>query len=131
MILPNAYRQLLGISEDRVLRVTRDSPLSIESVTHGVIFFMARWSGKSQLSFRSLNGILRRSSCDRLKLYVADVDEEYVQNLMVAIGLESRGAGETAWIRNGCVIGTLSSYTDASTQTAVELTQAVCSEATE
>lgn|SRR5487761_1858799 len=129
MLLPNAYRELLQLSEGEVVAVSGTRPIDIASIDRGIVFFMARWSGKSQISFRSLNRVLRPSCCLGFQLFVADVDEQYVQDLMDSIGLVSSGGGETLWVRNGRVVGTLSNYNDRAREALCEFTNIVCGNA--
>jgi hypothetical protein len=72
---------------------------------------MARWSGASQLAFRTLNKVLAaQPELDGLYLYLADTDSDKTQELVSELGDVPAGAGETYWLVEGQVQHKLAGY---------------------
>ncbi len=111
MRLPNAYQSCLSIEEQRLVLLPNEEPIDIRSIKRGILFILARWSGPSQLAFRTLNKVLSSlPELDGLYLYIADTDSDKTQELLSELGDIPAGAGETYWLVEGQVQRKLSGY---------------------
>jgi hypothetical protein len=111
MRLPNAYQSCLSIEEQRVVLVPSEEAIDIRAIKRGILFILARWSGASQLAFRTLNKALSSlPKLDDLSLYIMDTDSDYTQELLFKLGDVPAGAGETYWLVEGQIQHKLSGY---------------------
>jgi len=79
----------------------------------GIVFILAKWSGQSQLAFRTLNKALAQTEgLEDLPLYVADTDSVMTQEFLSQIGETPSGGGETYWVIGGRIQHKLRGYTD-------------------
>lgn len=79
----------------------------IRDVERGILFLMAFWSGPSVRAFTRLTEVLSTMDCGRiLKLAAVDVDGSPALHELPYCQGGIRGAGETAWIRNGSIVAT-------------------------
>jgi hypothetical protein len=79
----------------------------IEAISRGILFQMAFWSGPAVQAFAELTEVIARLDPDGVaELVVVDIDgSERLSAVSEFLG-GVRGAGETAWVRNGSVIAT-------------------------
>jgi hypothetical protein len=111
MTLPNAYQRCLAIEEQRLVLLPSEEAIEFRSIKRGILFILARWSGASQLAFRTLNKALASlSELDGLYLYIADTDSDKIQEFLTTLGDVPAGAGETYWLADGQVQHKLSGY---------------------
>jgi hypothetical protein len=116
--LPNAYRVILSIPDQKLVLLPSDEAIDIASIKRGILFILAKWSGASQLAFRALNKALASlPELDGLYLYVADTDCEKTQQFFLELGDNPAGAGETYWVLEGRIRRKLSGYTEESLST--------------
>ena len=79
----------------------------ISSISYGVLFVMAFWSGPARKAFVELKRVLAATDPDgHLELVVVDTDG--CADLYEVPGFAGKlhGAGETAWVRNGKILFT-------------------------
>jgi hypothetical protein len=79
---------------------------TVRSIRRGVLFLMAYWSGPAVQSFARLTEVLARLDDPRLELVVADVDGAPDLYELPEFKGKIRGAGETAWVRDGEIVAT-------------------------
>jgi hypothetical protein len=79
----------------------------VKAITRGILFQMAFWSGPAVQAFAKLTEVIARLDPDGVvELMVVDIDgSECLSGVSEFLG-GVRGAGETAWLRNGLVIAT-------------------------
>ena len=79
----------------------------IREITRGILFQMAFWSGPAVQAFAKLTEVVARLDPDgRIEFVAVDIDgSEGLSAVSEFLG-GVRGAGETAWVRNGSVIAT-------------------------
>lgn len=79
----------------------------LQTIRCGVLFVMAFWSGPARKAFAELKRILAEADPEgRLDLVVVDIDGcSDLWNLPEFLG-NVHGAGETAWVKDGCVVAT-------------------------
>lgn len=79
----------------------------IGTVSKGVLFVMAFWSGPSRLAFKALQRVLETTDpTGQLELVVVDTDGCPDLYELPEFRGKLNGAGEAAWIRNGQIICT-------------------------
>lgn len=105
MELPNTYRCQLQFREERAVLLPEEKPIDITSINQGILFVLAKWSGSSQISFRTLNAALAEfKNLSDLKLFIADTDSKMTEKFFEQIGEIPSGDGETYWIKDGTII---------------------------
>ncbi len=79
----------------------------VAAISRGILFQMAFWSGPAVQAFAKLTEVIARLDPDgQIELVVVDIDgSERLSAVSEFLG-GVRGAGETAWVRNGSVIAT-------------------------
>ena len=107
---PDGLRSLAKYSKLPVERI-RYFPDAVESVvraiTRGILFQMAFWSGPSVRAFAELTEVIARLDPDGVtELVVVDIDGSDACLRCRSSWVAFRGAGETAWVRNGTIIAT-------------------------
>src|SRR4051812_41487861 len=75
-------------------------------IRRGILFLMAFWSGPSVLAFSKLTQTLSGLGMEGLELVVVDVDSSPELDEMPEFQGKIRGAGETAWVRDGTIVST-------------------------
>jgi hypothetical protein len=77
------------------------------TISCGVLFVMAFWSGPARLAFAELKRVLEEvDPAGRLELVVVDTDGCPDLYELPAFAGKLAGAGETAWIRDGRIVRT-------------------------
>jgi hypothetical protein len=79
----------------------------IKEISRGILFQMAFWSGPAVRAFAKLTEVIARLDPDgKTELVVVDIDgAERLSAVSEFLG-GVRGAGETAWVRNGSIFAT-------------------------
>lgn len=79
----------------------------IKAISRGILFQIAFWSGPAVQAFAKLTEVIARLDPDGVtELVVVDIDgSERLSAVSEFLG-GVRGAGETAWVRNGSIIAT-------------------------
>jgi hypothetical protein len=79
----------------------------VRSIERGILFLMAFWSGPSVMAFAKLTEVVARlDKVGALELVVVDVDGSPKLAEMPEFVGKVRGAGETAWVREGKIVAT-------------------------
>lgn len=91
---------------DRIRYVPNADNQTIRSIRRGVLFLMAFWSGPSVAAFSKLTEMLSRIGMEGLELVVVDVDGSQELETVPEFKEMIRGAGETAWVRDGEIVST-------------------------
>jgi hypothetical protein len=79
----------------------------VRAITRGILFQMAFWSSPAVQAFAKLTEVVARLDPDgRIELVVVDIDGSEALSAVSEFLGGVRGAGETAWVRNGSVIAT-------------------------
>lgn len=79
---------------------------TIRSISRGILFMMAFWSGSCQLAFVRVTELLARLAPDDLELVVVDVDGSPELYDIAEFKGKIHGYGESAWVHNGRVVAT-------------------------
>lgn len=81
----------------------------LQTIHCGILFIMAFWSGTSFTSFSRLNQALTQvDPGGRLEVVVVDIDGCQALYEHAELRDKMGGNGETAWIREGCIVCTAS-----------------------
>jgi hypothetical protein len=79
----------------------------VRAITRGVLFQMAFWSGPAVQAFAKLTEVIAKMDPEnRIDLVVVDIDGSEALSAVSEFLGGVRGAGETAWVRNGSVVAT-------------------------
>src|SRR3954468_23750078 len=79
----------------------------VRAITRGVLFQMAFWSGPAVQAFAKLTEVVAKLDPEgRVELVVVDIDGSEALSAVSEFLGGVRGAGETAWVRNGSVVAT-------------------------
>src|SRR5262249_47879831 len=89
---------------ERIRYVLDASEATVRSIGRGILFLMAFWSVPSVQAFARLTEVLARLDADCLELVVADVDGCPELYELPEFKGQIRGAGETAWVRDGQIV---------------------------
>src|SRR3954470_12399181 len=80
------------------------SPSRIQSIQHGILFLMAKWSGRAHWAHKQLTEFLKQRGVPPGRLVTLDVDREpYVYDFPELAG-KVHGWGETAVVRDGRIV---------------------------
>jgi hypothetical protein len=113
MGLSPTYSRLLQVPEHRIVILPPGEPIGVAGLKTGIIFIVAKWSGASQIAFRTLNAVLAEiADLHDLKLYVADTDEEPAEQFIIQSGMIPSGGGETFWVKDGVLVAEMANYND-------------------
>ena len=107
---PDGLRSLAKYSKlslERIRYVPDADETVVAATSRGILFQMAFWSGPAVQAFAKLTEVIARLDPDgQIELVVVDIDgSERLSAVSEFLG-GVRGAGETAWVRNGSVIAT-------------------------
>lgn len=107
---PDGLRSLVKYSKlpvERIRYFPDADERVVRAITRGIIFQMAFWSGPAVQAFAKLTEVVARLDRDSvLELVVVDIDGAEALSAVSEFLGGVRGAGETAWVRNGSVIAT-------------------------
>ena len=103
----HSLAQYTRLPIERIRYVPDAAERTIRAISRGILFQMAFWSGPAVQAFAKLTEVIARLDPDGLlELVVVDIDgAEGLSAVSDFLG-GVRGAGETAWVRNGSVIAT-------------------------
>lgn len=92
---------------DRIRYALDPDETVVAAISRGILFQMAFWSGPAVQAFAKLTEVIARLDPNgQIELVVVDIDgSERLSAVSEFLG-GVRGAGETAWVRNGSVIAT-------------------------
>jgi hypothetical protein len=107
---PDGVHSLVKYSKlpvERIRYIPDADEKVVAAISRGVLFQMAFWSGPAVQAFAKLTEVIARLDPDgKIELVVVDIDgSERLSAVSEFLG-GVRGAGETAWVRNGSVIAT-------------------------
>ena len=89
-------------------RVREWGPAPLDEIDVGIVFIFAGWSAPSIAAFRRLTSMLATEFPEaRIPVLVVNADDVSPDEHWDMLGIQSHGWGETAWVRNGRIIGTL------------------------
>jgi hypothetical protein len=114
MCLPTAYLNWLPVHCENFVRVPDEDLLQVDRVSRGIVFVLARWSGASQLSFRTLTSVLNQiPGAASIQVLILDSDSLAAERFRESVGEVPSGRGETYWIRGGRVVAKVHTCDDA------------------
>ena len=107
---PDGIRNLAKYSRlpvERIKYLPDADEAVVKAISRGILFQMAFWSGPAVQAFAKLTEVIARLDSDGMaEFVVVDIDgSERLSAVSEFLG-GVRGAGETAWVRNGSVIAT-------------------------
>ena len=107
---PDGIRSLAKYSKlpvERIRYLPNADEKVVKAISRGILFQMAFWSGPAVQAFAKLTEVIARLDPDGMaEFVVVDIDgSERLTAVSEFLG-GVRGAGETAWVRNGSVIAT-------------------------
>lgn len=107
---PHGLRSLVKYSKlpaERIRYVPDADETIVATISRGILFQIAFWSIPAVQAFAQLTMVMGRLDPDsQIELVVVDIDgSERLSAVSEFLG-GVRGAGETAWVRNGSVIVT-------------------------
>ena len=107
---PDGLRSLAKYSKlpvERIRYVPDAGERVVRAITRGVLFQMAFWSGPAVQAFAKLTEVVAKLDPEnRIELVVVDIDGSEALSAVSQFLGGVRGAGETAWVRNGSVVAT-------------------------
>jgi hypothetical protein len=107
---PDGLRSLAKYTKlpvGRIRYVPAPDETVVAAISRGILFQMAFWSGPAVQAFAKLTEVIARLDPDgRIELVVVDIDGSERLSLVSEFLGGVRGAGETAWVRDGSVIAT-------------------------
>ena len=107
---PGRLRRLAKYSQlpvERIRYVPDADERVVRAITRGVLFQMAFWSGPAVQAFAKLTEVVATlDPKGRIELVVVDIDGSEALSAVSEFLGGVRGAGETAWVRNGSVVAT-------------------------
>jgi hypothetical protein len=107
---PEGLRSLAKYSKlpiERVKYVPDADEGVVRAIRRGILFLMAFWSGPSVKSFARLTEVVAHlDETAALEVVVVDVDGSPNLYHLPEFQGQVHGAGETAWIRDGKIVGT-------------------------
>ena len=107
---PDGLRSLAKYSKlpvERIRYVPDADERVVRAITRGVLFQMAFWSGPAVQAFAKLTEVVAKLDPEgRIELVVVDIDGSEALSAVSEFLGGVRGAGETAWVRNGSVVAT-------------------------
>lgn len=107
---PDGLRSLAKYSKlpvERIRYVPDADERVVRAITRGVLFQMAFWSGPAVPAFAKLTEVIATLDPEgRIELVVVDIDGSEALSAVSEFLGGVRGAGETAWVRNGSVVAT-------------------------
>lgn len=77
---------------------------TVESISNGILFLIAFWSGPSIQAFSKLTEALCELECDGYELVAVDVDGSPEITRLIGGGNAPTGAGEAAFCRGGRIV---------------------------
>lgn len=107
---PDGLRSLAKYSKlpvERIRYVPDADERVVRAITRGVLFQMAFWSGPAVQAFAKLTEVVATLDPEgRIEFVVVDIDGSEALSAVSDFLGGVRGAGETAWVRNGSVVAT-------------------------
>ena len=107
---PDGLRRLAKYSKlpvERIRYFPDADERVVRAITWGVLFQMAFWSGPAVQAFAKLTEVVAKLGPEgRIELVVVDIDGSEALSAVSELLGGVRGAGETAWVRNGSVVAT-------------------------
>ena len=99
--------EYLKLSVERIRYVPDADERVIRAITRGILFQMAFWSIYAVQAFAKLTEVIARLDPEgKIELVVVNIDGSEALSAVSEFLDGVRGAGETAWVRNGTVIAT-------------------------
>jgi hypothetical protein len=95
------------LPEERIRYLPDADEKVVATISRGILFQMAFWSGPAVQAFAKLTKVIARLDPDgKIELVVVDIDGSECLSAVSEFLGGVRGTGETAWVRNGSIIAT-------------------------